>query len=355
MTEAIDSEPTIANAAAGDPRPEVSVEEALFQVLLRCYGRTPTSRDLELWYDKLKRQKASVFVMQLARVRPFLANRQVPVKNPAGHYFSPVVDPETVVDYVARERTARVGDVPGIDFDLEAMERFWRSHRDAIAATPFSDTPDGMHRYCYEGGPYNHGDGIMLRAMVQAFRPRRVVEIGSGYSTACMLDSAEEFRLDDFQITCIEPYPTRLKSVLRKEDEARVRIIEQGVQGIDLEIFRQLERNDILFIDSTHVLKTGSDVHYELFHILPVLKPGVVVHFHDCRWPLEYSDKQIFEKNYSWNEAYGVRALLMWSTRLRVLFSGSLFALERPELVAEVCPAFLTNPGSAIWVQVQDY
>jgi predicted O-methyltransferase YrrM len=350
MTDAIDAEPTAARR-----RPIVPVEEALFQILLRCFGRTPSARELEKWHERLNHQKASVFVTQLAGMRPFVANRQVRVKNPAGHYFSPVVDPETVVDYVARERPARAGDVPGIDFDLEAMEQFWRTHRDTIAATPFSDQPDGVHRYCYEGGPYNHGDGITLRAMIQAFRPRRIVEIGSGYSTACMLDSAEEFRLDDFRITCIEPYPTRLKSVLRNEDETRVHIIEQGVQGIDLEIFRQLERNDILFIDSTHVLKTGSDVHYELFHILPVLQPGVLVHFHDCRWPFEYSDKQIFEKNYSWNEAYGVRALLMWSTRLRVLFSGSLFALERTELVREVCPTFLTNPGSAIWVQVQDH
>jgi hypothetical protein len=133
-----------------------------------------------------------------------------------------------------------------------------------------------------------------------------------------------------------------------------VEIVEQGVQGFDLERFRQLERNDILFIDSTHVLKTGSDVHYELFHILPVLRPGVLVHFHDCRWPFEYSDKQIFQKKYSWNEAYGVRALLMYSTRFRVIFYGSLFAVERPELAHDVSPTFTRNPGSAIWLQVQD-
>jgi predicted O-methyltransferase YrrM len=350
------SEPIDAEPGESSDAPAPASDDPLFQILLRCYGRSPSARQMAAWNERLSGgQKASVFVRQLAGSRAFVANRQVRVKNPAGHYSSPVVDPDQVVDYVARARPARVQDVQGIDFDLGGMESFWRAHRDFIAATPFSDTPDGVRRYCFLGGPYNHGDSIILRAMIGAFRPRRVVEIGSGYSTACMLDSADEVGLDDLRITCIEPYPTRLKSVLREQDAARVRIIEQGVQGIDLEHFSQLERNDIVFIDSAHVLKTGSDVHYELFHILPTLKPGVLVHFHDCRWPFEYSDVQIFEKNYSWNEAYAVRALLMWSTRLRVVFYGSLFALERHELVQEVCPTFLKNPGSAIWVQVQDY
>jgi len=82
------------------------------------------------------------------------------------------------------------------------------------------------------------------------------------------------------------------------------------------------------------------------------LKPGVIVHFHDCRFPLEYSDKQIFEKNYSWNEVYAVRALLMDSTRYKVFFSASLFAIERRQMVQRVSPTLLRNPGSALWLRV---
>ena len=189
--------------------------------------------------------------------------------------------------------------------------------------------------------------------MIGHFRPRRVIEIGSGFSSACMLDAAEHAGLEEFHLTCIEPFPKRLKSVLRSDDEGtRVTIHERGVQQMPLDMFAALEPNDILFIDSTHVMKTGSDVHYEIFYILPVLKPGVVVHFHDCRFPLEYSDTQIFEKNYSWNEAYAVRALLMYSTRFKVFFSGSVFAREREALVRETIPDFLRNPGSALWLLV---
>lgn len=334
----------------------INRDDPLFQLLLRCYGRSPSAPDVARWAERIERRPAiGMFLRQLSETPSFVANRQVPVKNPAGHYFSPVVDPDSVVDYVARERTAGIGDVQGIDFDLLSMERFWRAHREVIASAPFSDEPDGVHRYFFNGGPYAHGDAIMLRTMIHAFAPRRIVEIGSGYSTACMLDCAEEFALRDLLLTCIEPYPARLKSILREQDGAHVTILEQNVQSVSLDLFRQLERNDILFIDSTHVLKTGSDVHYELFKVLPVLKPGVLVHFHDCRWPFEYTDVQIFQKNYSWNEAYGVRALLMWSTRFKVIFYGSLFEIERPALIAATCPIFLKNAGSAIWLQVQEY
>ena len=266
--------------------------------------------------------------------------------------MSPVVDPALVVDYVARARAAGPGDIAGIEFDLPGMEAFWRAHADFIAATPFSDAPDGEHRYCFTGGPYLHADATILRLMMGAHRPRRIVEVGAGYSTACMLDVADEIGLLELEITCIEPNPARMQSLLRPEDSARVRLIEAPLQGQDLALFSVLEAGDILFIDSSHVLKTGSDVHYALFHILPVLRPGVLVHFHDCRWPFEYRDVQIFEKNYSWNESYAVRALLMYSTRFKVVFYGSLFAVERAELVETVFPAFMKNTGSGLWVRV---
>ncbi len=327
-------------------------ERALHDVLLRLLGRTPTDAELANWNTRLDGLSARQLIAQVAKSRGFLANNMVRTKNPAGHFYSPVVDPEQVRGYVERARAAGLDGLAGIEFPLEDMARFWRANLAHIQAAPFTDTNNGVHRYCYEGGPYNGGDGTVLWTMIHQFRPRRIVEIGSGYSSACMLDTAEYLRLADFHLTCIEPNPERLFSILRPEDAARMTIHRCGVQEIDLPVFDTLERDDILFIDSSHVLKTGSDVHFELFHILPRLKPGVVVHFHDCRFPLEYTDRQIFVKNYSWNEVYGVRALLMYSTRFRVIFYGSLFAERFPEL-ARLCLPFRRNPGSALWIQVQ--
>jgi predicted O-methyltransferase YrrM len=250
-------------------------------------------------------------------------------------------------------RKAGLPGLRGIDFPLDAMQAFWRRNADFIVQAPFSEMPDSVHRYSYGGGPYPYGDGVMLRTMIRHYQPARIVEIGSGYSTACMLDTMDELGLDALELTCIEPNPQRLFSILRDADRSRIVIHQNNVQEVDLDVFRALRANDILFIDSSHVLKTGSDVHFELFYILPILAPGVIVHFHDCRFPLEYSDRQIFVKNYSWNEVYAVRALLMYSTRFKVIFQGSLFRQAFPDLAAMSAP-FRRNPGAALWLAVQD-
>lgn len=352
---------SVSDKAVNDRSQSVDSQEAdrspsLRGLLRAVLGRTPKPAELDAWAARMRKADTPQrFVEQLMKSRAVRSTKQVPVHNPAGHFFSPVVDPEQVTDYVEENREAglRCG-IAGVELPLAEMEDFWIRNRQFIASTPFHEKPTPEFRYCFTGGPYNYGDGTTLRAVIADRRPKKIIEIGSGYSTACMLDTVDELGFSEFQLTCIEPYPERLYSILRDHDKSRVTVIEQGVQGQFLEQFSALEPNDILFIDSTHVLKTGSDVHYELFYILPVLKPGVVIHFHDCRFPFEYSDKQIFEKNYSWNEVYGVRALLMYSSRFKVIFSGSYFAAERGALVRDTFPTFMRNPGSALWLEVLD-
>ena len=328
-------------------------ETRLHQCLVRVFGRLPTDAELAYWAERLDEPGLTPrgFLDALSASAPYVAHVQAGTKAPPGHYLSPVVDPATVGEYVAMNRAAGLEGLRGIEFPLAEMAAFWRENADFIAATPFAEAADGVHRYAYTAGPYRYGDGVVLRAMIHHYRPRRIIEIGSGYSTACMLDTIEHLGLAETRLTCIEPNPTRLLRVMRGDDHERTELLRTQAQQVPLEVFAKLECHDVLFIDSSHVLKTGSDVHYALFHILPSLAPGVLVHFHDCRFPLEYSDRQIFVKNYSWNEVYGVRALLMYSTRFRVLFQGSLFAQTYPDL-AEISPPFMTNPGSALWIKV---
>lgn len=330
---------------------ELTVAQQVNDLLLRIYGRPPVAREVEAWTERFQSGiSAADFAKVIARKRGYQQNRSVQTHRPAGHFFSPVVDPESAREYY--EMSSREEALPGIELSIDAMEEFWRTNIPFIQSSPFQNEA-GENRYGYRVGPFAVGDGTALRTIIGAFRPKRIVEIGSGASSACMLDSAEHANLSDFKLTCIEPYPTRLRRLLREEDFSRVEIHERGVQGMPLDLFRSLEPNDIVFIDSTHVLKTGSDVHYELFYILPILKPGVLIHFHDCRFPLEYSPRQVFEKNYSWNEAYAVRALLMYSNRFTIIFWGSYFAEHRRELVADTFKRFLLNPGSSLWLQVR--
>ena len=340
-------------ANQGGPEWQANWRSTLAEMLRRVFQKTPNERQIEVAEDLVRKEAtAQQFIRRVMSMKSATANHFVYTHTHSGHYYSPVVDTDLVGGYVKANRTSGASGVPGVEMSLEAMEAFWRRNQKTIAETPFPNEKDDQHRYSFLGGPYGFGDGTTLRAMIADLRPKRIIEIGSGYSTACMLDAADEFGLDDLRITCVEPFPARLKSVLKPGDMDRIEIIEQGVQGFSLARVAELEANDILFIDSTHVLKTGSDVHYELFYMLPALKKGVVVHFHDCRWPMEYSDIQIFQKNYSWNEAYGVLAFLMYNSRFRVRFSGSFFAEHRADLIGETFPAYLRNSGSALWLEV---
>ena len=269
-----------------------------------------------------------------------------------GHYYSPIVDPSTIAEYVEKQYLQEPDDIKGIHFDEDAMVRFWKENAEFIKNTPFSEHDDGKNRYYYDNGMYPYGDAIMLRAMIAHFRPKNVIEVGSGFSSACMLDAVDHVGLSDFTLTCIDPDADRLRSRLREEDHSRVDIIEGLVQDVPVSTFSKLNENDILFIDSTHVLKTASDVHYELFSILPSLKKGVLVHFHDIQYPFEYPRQWLFEDNNSWNEIYALRAFLMYNSAFEVVFWNGLFAHRQRELVHETNPLFLKNPGGSIWLRV---
>jgi hypothetical protein len=118
-----------------------------------------------------------------------------------------------------------------------------------------------------------------------------------------------------------------------------------------VELFQQLQCGDFLFIDSTHIVRTGSDVCFELFEILPRLAPGVIVHFHDIFWPFEYSRDWVVDENRSWNELYALRAFLTDNRNWGIMFFNDYFAkLERP-LIENTFPTFLRNAGGALWMQ----
>ncbi|BBX47781.1 hypothetical protein MCOO_37960 [Mycobacterium cookii] len=277
--------------------------------------------------------------------------QSVPTMFLPGHYYSPIVDPSTIAEYVEKQYLQEPGDIKGIHFDEDAMVRFWKDNAELIKNTPFSEHDDGKNRYYYDNGSYPYGDAMTLRAMIAHYKPKNIIEVGSGFSSACMLDAADHVGHSDFAMTCIDPDAGRLRSRLRAEDHSRVEIIEGLVQDVPVSTFSKLRENDILFIDSTHVLKTASDVHYELFSILPSLNEGVLIHFHDIQYPFEYPRQWLFDNNRSWNEIYALRAFLAYNSAFEVVFWNGLFAHRQRELVRDTNPLFLKNPGGSIWLR----
>ena len=165
-----------------------------------------------------------------------------------------------------------------------------------------------------------------------------------------MLDTVEHYLHNSCELTFIDPH-TKLLADLIGSAAHRVQIFEKPVQQVPLATFDSLEAGDILFIDSTHVMRTGGDVCFELFEIFPRLTNGVIVHIHDIFWPFEYPRQWVLNENRSWNEIYAIRAFLTENDEWRiVLFSDYLAKLEAG-MILETYPAFLKNSGVSLWIE----
>ncbi len=331
-----------------------NIETEITTLFAHLLGRAPRGPELANWAARASRNQHSFeqLFTQMIESDEYKGKNSVITSHPPGHFYSPVVNSaELTAAGFKVKRDVPLNSLLGLDLDETVMKATFDELSPFIGSHRFSVEKREGERYYIENGFFPHGDGIILAAMVAAKRPKRIIEIGSGFSTACMLDSIERHGLDT-HITCVEPFPVRLRANLTAKDATNVEIVEAMVQATDPEVYRDLEANDILFIDSTHVIKTGSDVCFELFEILPRLKPGVIVHIHDIQYPFEYPDVWIFDKKRSWNEIYAVRAFLMYNSRFEVIYFNNYYGRAHTADLAAAYGAPIKNPGSGIWLRV---
>ena len=216
---------------------------------------------------------------------------------------------------------------------------------------PFPVQQTQKYRYFSENDWYGLGDAAVYFALIRLFKPKRIIEVGSGFSSAVALDTSDHFLNGMIDFTFIDPSPERLRSLLGAYHDSKVKVLTQTVQTIPVNEFAALASGDILFIDSTHVLKTGSDVSFELFSVLPSLKSGVVIHFHDVFWPFEYPKEWVIDDNRSWNELYALRAFLMNNSDYEILFFNHYFANVHRAKVLEDCPNLAGGLGGGLWLR----
>jgi hypothetical protein len=164
---------------------------------------------------------------------------------------------------------------PAIDLREEQQLALLPVFATYCAQQPWTDEPSPPRRYFFRNDFYSYADALSLYCWIRHARPLRLVEVGSGYSSCVSLDTNELFFGDSIACTFVEPHPEQLRGLLRPGDEARVRIVEKPLQDVEPEVFRELGADDILFVDSTHVSRIGSDVHTLPFEILPALRLGV--------------------------------------------------------------------------------
>jgi Methyltransferase domain len=272
-----------------------------------------------------------------------------------GHYYSSIPDLNDI-----RNRRSKIFKKTGIDIkginlrkeeQFTLLEQFLIYYKDI--PYDFQNAASTNTRYQINGAFYRYSDVVMLYSMMRHFQPSKIIEVGSGYSSAVILDTNELFLNSAASLTFIDPYITRLLSLLKEEDKKKCRIIQSIIQDIDPDTFRSLERNDILFIDSSHTSKVGSDLNYILFEILPVLKSGVIIHFHDIYYPFELPEHWVFEKKWFWNENYILRAYLTDNERYDIINFNSYLLHEYKSWLTDHMPVCLmgSEDTGSIWIR----
>ncbi|MDQ2774910.1 MAG: class I SAM-dependent methyltransferase [Acidobacteriota bacterium] len=257
------------------------------------------------------------------------------------------------VQKVLREFPA--ADLPassGIKIDAGRMVSLLRELAVNYQRLPFSNTAQPGLNYYYENPAFPCGDAIILGLMLLHYKPRKVIEVGSGFSSCVMIDlNGEAYRTNPADLTFVEPFPETLLSLLAAGSPYRNKILAERVQSVPLDDFGKLGENDILFIDSTHVSKMGSDVNYLIFNVLPILKPGVLIHIHDVFYPFEYPSEWIVNENRSWNEAYLLRSFLQFNSAFKVIFWNHFAQRKFPAELEALAPLFMKSNNGSIWLR----
>lgn len=270
---------------------------------------------------------------------------------PPGHYYSPFVDKGYIKQNEPRVFT-KDSVIDGVEFFPEEQFALLQNLSFSYGKLPFKDhLGETDLRYYYDNQYFSYSDAIFLSCLMLEKKPKRIIEIGSGYSSSVMLDINNCFFHNNIALTFVEPYPEeRLLSLVKEGDNYT--LIRSFVQDLPLDVFDQLEENDILFIDSSHVTKTYSDVNHLLFKVLPRLKKGVIIHVHDIFYPFEYPKEWVYQDR-AWNEAYLLRAFLQYNKAFKIILFTSYLEYSHKEWFEKHMPLCLQKHEKWIEANVQ--
>lgn len=268
---------------------------------------------------------------------------------PSGHYYSPIPEKEDVLAF-CNSRKAPPKELPGIALNAEGQLKLLNEYIPFYKDLPFPEKQNAECRYYYENPFFSYSDAIFLYSFLRKQQPKRIVEIGSGYSSAVILDTVDRFFPRRPEITFVEPYPDRLNSLLQKSDDGKVKIVEKKVQEVPTDVFSALQPGDLLFIDSSHVVKCRSDLYFLMFEVMPSLPAGVFVHFHDIFYPFEYPSEWL-KKGVYWNENYFLHAFLSYNSEWSIHFFNTYVSLFFNDFIKDKMPLCARNPGGSLYLQ----
>ncbi len=282
------------------------------------------------------------------RNRVFDAGEAVGVHMTPVQFYSPIPS-RADIELASFDR--RYDDLPRLGLD-KAKHIQWLDRLAAfdseLADVPL-ERPDPLQFY-WCNPAFSNGDAMAYYGMIREQKPSVIVEIGCGYSTLLALKALSNNGKG--RLICIEPYPQDFIRGLAKA--GKIELMESIVQKVDLKVFELLGENDILFIDSSHVSKCGSDVNHEVFTILPALKKGVVIHFHDIFFPWEFKREWLLERHHFWNEQYLLQAFLAYNDAFEILLANQFVGRSLADKASArfKSPPTDTSPGGgSLWIR----
>ena len=254
------------------------------------------------------------------------------------HYYQPMINPKKYLTKSLRDDRELLGVDINAEEQLNLLSKF--NYNEELLEFPLDKRKD--YEYFYNNSNYSSGDAEYLYNIIRHFKPNRIIEIGSGYSTLMVRNAISNNKLEETNYTChhicIEPYEVQWL------EELGVEVIREKVEKLDKSIFQNLKSNDILFIDSSHIIRPQGDVLFEYLEILPSLKSGVLVHVHDIFTPKDYLDEWVYG-HFFWNEQYIVEAFLTFNSEFRIIGALNYLAHNHRKELAEKCPFFASNKG----------
>lgn len=292
-------------------------------------------------------------IVRVGSLLPFAQWEQRGWHLTANHFYSPIPDTRELGPALSATT-----DLPGIDMRDDAQQSLLAELSAEVgeewAALP--RTPGGETEFFIDNQAFESVDAEVLYGLIRKFKPKRYCEIGSGWSTVCALTAARRNIAEGHacHLDAIEPYPHEFLQHLAGDPLLSLSVTR--AQDVPMELFSTLGAGDILFIDSSHVLRAGSDVQREFLEILPRLVPGVLVHVHDIFLPAEYPESWLLEDHRFWNEQYLLQAFLIGNRMFEVLFAASYMHQRHPEALKRAIPSYdpaTRRPGS-FWMRRVD-
>lgn len=268
------------------------------------------------------------------------------------HYYQPIPDTRTLKDDLWQKQSELVGIDINEEVQINLLSLFSSKFKEEYESFPRNKT-SVPYQYYVNNGAIESVDGEILYCMIRHFKPKKIFEIGSGNSTYLSAQAVLKNKEDnghECELIAFEPYPN---DVLEAGFPGLSELISTKIQDVPLSGFSKLKENDFLFIDSSHVLKIGSDVQYQYLEILPRLNKGVIVHLHDIFLPAEYPKEWVLKNCRFWTEQYLLQAFLAFNDSFEVLWAGSYMHLQYPDKLEAVFSSYKRDerwPGS-FWIR----